>query len=355
MHKRTQEQIVELANRFPENPLLVPEDLAPSDPRLKVECVFNPGAFRFEGKVFLLVRVAERPQQTPGRVSLPVREDGQVKILEFDAADPELDTSDPREFKYRGEGLLSTMSHLRLFSSQDGIRFVDAGMSLFGKGDHEAFDIEDCRVSKMDDGQFVLAYTAVSKNGYGVGLRTTRDWKTFQHHGMVIPPANKDCAVFEERIGGKYVCLHRPSGVIVGGHYMWLSESPDLEHWGRHRCIARTRPGMWDSERIGCGTVPIRTDHGWLEIYHGCNEENRYCLGAMLLDLNDPSRVLARSEEPIMEPAEDYEKDGFLGQVVFSNGHLVDGDELTLYYGASDSVVCGARFSVRDILQSLQK
>lgn len=345
---------MDLAARFTQNPLLKPDDLVPSQRGLKVECLLNPGVFRFDGKIHLLVRVAERPEQQPGKVSFPVMENGAVKILEFNADDPDLNTSDPREFKYKGEGYLSTMSHLRLLSSDDRVVFSDTGLSLFGEGEHEAFGIEDGRVATMDDGLFVLTYTAVSKNGYGVGMRTTRDWKTFEHHGMVIAPANKDCAVFEEKVNGKYLCLNRPSGVIVGGHYMWLSESPDLAHWGNHRCIARTRPGLWDSERIGCGAAPIKTERGWLEIYHGCNEKKRYCLGAMLLDLHDPAVVLARSAEPIMEPLTDYEQNGFFGQVVFTNGHLVDGDTLTIYYGASDSVICGARFSIRRILDSMK-
>jgi len=343
------------AERFSQNPLLSPGQVTPSRPRLKVECLLNPGVFRMDGKTYLLVRVAERPEQVPGRVSFPVMESGEVRILEFDAADPDLDTTDPREFKYKGEGYLSTLSHLRLFSSDDGIRFSDTGLALFGEGEHEAFGIEDCRVATMDDGLFVLTYTAVSGNGYGVGLRTTRDWKTFMHHGMVISPANKDCAVFEEKVNGKYLCMNRPSGVIVGGHYIWLSESPDLAHWGNHRCIARTRPGMWDSERIGCGAAPVKTNAGWLQIYHGCGDSKRYCLGAMLLDLDDPSVVLARSAEPIMEPLADYEQNGFFGQVVFTNGHVVDGDSLTVYYGASDSVICGARFPIWRILDTIKR
>lgn len=342
-----------LANRFKQNPLLTPDSISPSHPGLKVECLLNPGVFRFNGKICLLVRVAERPAQRPGRVSFPVIENGQMQILDFDENDPDLDVSDPREFKYKGDGYLSTMSHLRLVNSEDGIHFADTGVSLFGEGDHEAFGIEDCRVATMDDGLFVLTYTAVSKNGYGVGLRTTRDWVNFDHHGMVISPANKDCAVFEEKIRDRYVCFNRPSGVIVGGHYMWLSESPDLRYWGNHRCIARSRAGMWDSDRIGCGAAPIRTEQGWLEIYHGCDEKKRYCLGAMLLDTDDPFQVLARSEVPVMEPREDYERNGFFGQVVFTNGHIADGDELTLYYGASDSVICGARFSIKEMLTSL--
>ena len=346
--------MADIAKRFENNPILRPVDIQPSLPELKIQCLLNPGVFRFEGKIWLLLRVAERPPQKPGKVSFPVLENGQTKILEFDANDPDLDTRDPREYKYKGVGYLSTLSHLRLVCSDDGVTFRDPGLPpLVGANDHESFGIEDCRVATLADGRYVLTYSAVSANGYGPGMRITKDWRTFEHYGMVISPSNKDCAVFEEQVGGEYICLHRPSGVIVGGHYIWLARSPDLRHWGQNVCIARTRPGMWDSARVGAGAAPIKTDRGWLVIYHGANEQHRYCLGAMLLDLKDPSKILARGAEPIMEPIAPYETTGFFGNVVFTNGHLVDGDTVTLYYGASDEVICGAKMSIKDILNTL--
>ena len=101
------------------------------------------------------------------------------------------------------------------------------------------------------------------------------------------------------------------------------------------------------------GAAPIKTSVGWLEIYHGANAEHRYCLGALLLDLGDPSIVLARSERPLMEPTAPYELKGFFGNVVFTNGHWVEGDTLHIYYGASDEVICGADFSIQEIINSL--
>jgi predicted GH43/DUF377 family glycosyl hydrolase len=200
---------------------------------------------------------------------------------------------------------------------------------------------------------YYLTFTEVSANGVGVGLRSTTDWQHIESHGMIFPPHNKDCAIFSEAIGGKYYALHRPSSPEIGGNYIWLAESPDLKHWGGHRCLARSRPGMWDSARVGAGAAPIRTSAGWLEIYHGADNHHRYCLGALLLDLKQPWKVLARSHEPIMEPIADYERTGFFGNVVFTNGHLVVDDKLTLYYGASDSVICGAHFSIAEILATL--
>ena len=322
---------------------------------MKVECLLNPGAFRFEGRTCLLLRVAERPEQKPGLTTVPVYSDtGELKILEFENSDPKLDRSDPRLLRHDGVAYLTTLSHLRFVASADGVRFKEDGRApLFGEGALETYGIEDCRVTQIDS-TYYLTFTGVSADGVGVGLRSTSNWQKIVSHGMVFPPHNKDCALFDRRIGNRYYALHRPSSPILGGNYIWLAESPDLAHWGNHRCLARSRPGQWDSARVGAGAAPIRTPEGWLAIYHGADHRNRYCLGALLLDLQQPWIVLARSREPLMEPIADYERTGFFGNVVFTNGHVVDGDGLTLYYGASDSVICGARFSLGEILESLK-
>ncbi|MDT3401934.1 glycoside hydrolase family 130 protein [Mucilaginibacter terrae] len=346
----------ELARRFPENPLLSPKDLKPSTEGLTIACLLNPGAFRFDGKTWLLVRVAERPEQSEIHVSFPVlTESGGIQIMEIALNDADLIATDARVVRYQGVDYLTTLSHLRLICSDDGINFHEPEdyPKLFGQGILQTFGIEDCRVTQLEQ-QFYLTFTAVSASGVGVGMRKTADWKNFTSHGMILPPHNKDCAIFEEKINGKYYMLHRPSSVDIGGNFIWIAESPDGVHWGNHQCIVRTRLGYWDSGRVGAGAAPIKTDEGWLEIYHGATKEHRYCLGAFLLDLNDPSKVIARSEEPIMEPVEPYETSGFFGHVVFTNGHVVDGDLLTIYYGAADEHVCGAHFSISEILASLK-
>lgn len=348
--------MADLARRFPRNPILRPADLRPSAPGMTVECLLNPGAFRFAGRTWLLLRVAERPEQTAGKTSLPVRDEaGGTRILEFQHDDPRLDLSDPRVLRFEGRHYLTTLSHLRLVSSGDGEVFNEepSRPPLVGEGELERYGIEDCRVTPIGD-EYFLTYTAVSADGVGVGMRSTRDWREFTAPRMILPPHNKDCALFPERIGGLHYALHRPSSVEIGGNYIWIAQSPDLRHWGGHRCLARTRPGAWDSARVGAGAAPIRTEEGWLEIYHGADERHRYCLGALLLDLAEPGKVLARSAAPIMEPAAEYETAGFLGNVVFTNGHVVQGDEITMYYGAADRVICGARLSVREILSTLR-
>jgi len=342
----------DLANRFPTNPILQPRDIASSEKSLQVICLLNPGVFRFKGKTWLLVRVAESITAKADFVFFPVMNAlGKLEIIEVSVNDPQLLITDARIMNYRGLDYLTTISHLRLLSSNDGIHFTEEEEypGLFGMGELERFGIEDCRVVELE-GTFYLTYTAVSASGVGVGLRTTRDWKNFSLPVMMLPPHNKDCALFAEKIGGKFFALHRPSSKEIGGNFIWLCDSLDGEHWGNHKCIIKTRPGMWDSARVGAGAAPIRTEKGWLAIYHGADDTQRYCLGAFLLDFDNPAIVLGRTIDPIMVPAEPYELSGFFGLVVFTNGHVIDGDKLTVYYGAADEFVCGAVFSIAGIL-----
>ncbi|TSD67357.1 glycosidase [Inquilinus sp. KBS0705] len=347
--------MTDIAKRFPQNPLLSPKHLKPTSEGLHIACLLNPGVFKFDGKIWLLVRVAERPEQSEVHVSFPIlTATGETQIMEIALDDADLIATDARVVRYKGIDYLTTLSHLRLLCSDDGIHFYepDGYPKLFGNGPLQTFGIEDCRVTFLE-GTYYLTFTAVSGSGVGVGMRTTVDWKVFQSHGIILPPHNKDVAIFEEKINGLYYALHRPSSVDIGGNYIWLSQSPDGIHWGNHKCIVKTREGMWDSGRVGGGAAPIKTEKGWLEIYHGATKEHRYCLGAVLLDLDDPSIVLARTADPIMEPTAPYEVTGFFGHVVFTNGHVLDGDTLTIYYGAADEHVCGATFSIKEILAAL--
>jgi beta-1,2-mannobiose phosphorylase / 1,2-beta-oligomannan phosphorylase len=344
---------MDIARRFQENPLLKPQDLQASSPTLSVICLLNPGVFARDGKTYLLVRVAESTAPQEGLLFIPMRmADGMLEVMELKLDDPDLINNDARIIKYKGLDYLTTISYLRLFSSTDGRNFKAEPLEIHGKGSLERYGIEDCRVSKIDK-TYHLTYTAVSDNGVAVGLQTTTDWLRFERHGLIFPPHNKDVAIFEEKINGKFYALHRPSSKEIGGNYIWLAESPDGLHWGNHQCLVKSRPGFWDSARVGAGAAPIKTAQGWLEIYHGANEQHRYCLGAVLLALDDPAKVIARTKEPIMEPSTPYEMSGFFGAVVFTNGHLVQDDELTIYYGAADEFICGATFSIEEILSKL--
>ena len=345
----------DIAKRFSQNPLLSPKDLKASSDGLQITCLLNPGVFTFQNKTWLLIRVAERPAQSDTVISFPVLTgNGETEIIEIQKDDPDLIATDARVINYKGVDYLTTLSHLRLVYSDDGINFYEPEgySSLVGEGMLQSFGIEDCRVAFLDN-KYWLTFTAVSGNGVGVGLRTTTDWKNFKAYGMMLPPHNKDCAIFEEKINGLYYCLHRPSSVDIGGNFIWIASSPDGIYWGNHQCIIKTRKSLWDSARVGAGAAPIKTEKGWLEIYHGANEQHQYCLGAFLMDINDPYKVIARTEIPIMVPTAAYETTGFFGNVVFTNGHIVNGDTVTIYYGASDEFVCGATFSIKEIFSLL--
>ncbi len=345
----------DLAKRFPQNPLLLPKDIAPSTAGLQVISLLNPGVFTFHDKTWLLVRVAESISQKEGVIYFPLlNATGNTEIIEVPLNDPDLIATDARVINYKGLDYLTTISHLRLLSSDDGIHFSEDTEypGLFGQGYLERFGIEDCRVAQIGD-TYYLTFTAVSDNGVGVGLWTTRDWRHFENKGIILSPHNKDCAIFEEKIRNMLYCLHRPSSKEIGGNYIWLAESGDGTQWGNHQCLIKTRPGMWDSARVGAGGAPVKTERGWLEIYHGANEAHQYCLGAFLMDLENPSKIIARTVDPIMAPAEPYELSGFFGYVVFTNGHILNGDQLTIYYGAADEFVCGATFSIKEILEKL--
>lgn len=348
---------MDIAKRSAQNPLLRPSDLKPCIQGMEISCLLNPGVFRKDGKTYLVLRVAERPRQNGEKISFPIyNEKGQIEVLSFDKSDPDLNLNDPRVIGYKGRDYLTTLSYLRIVCSDDDTHFAETEQMkpIFGEGFQESFGIEDCRVATMEDGYF-LTFTEVSPVAVGVGLIETQDFQSLKREGMIFPPHNKDCALFQEKIGDKYYAFHRPSSPELGGNYIWLAESPDRIHWGRHKCIATTRAGKWDSVRVGAGAAPIRTSEGWLEIYHGANEQNRYCLGALLLDLDDPSEVLARSEEPIMEPIAPYEQTGFFGNVVFTNGYyLPNEDTIRIFYGASDEVICRADFSIKEILNTLR-
>jgi beta-1,2-mannobiose phosphorylase / 1,2-beta-oligomannan phosphorylase len=348
--------MTDLARRFADNPIVSPEDVVPTRPGLYVLGVFNPAAFRFQGKTWLLMRVAEGVPAGSRGVSAPILAPDAphgMRVVEVADGDPDLVNDDPRVFIWRGRSYLTTISHLRLASYDErGTLHVEPGPALEGQGDLECYGVEDCRVSEID-GRYHLTYSAVSPDGCGVALASTADWQSFERNDMILAPPNKDCVLFPARIGGQYVALHRPVSEGLGGKFIWIARSPDLAHWGEHRCLVRTRPGAWDSVKVGAGAPPVRIAEGWLELYHGVTEDGAYRMGAVLLDAEDPLRILGRSRQPIMEPLADHERRGFFGNVVFGTGALVDGDELTLYYGAADQWVCAARFSVAEILAGL--
>lgn len=346
-----------MIKKFRNNPIFRPEDVLPSRPDFEVLGAFNPGATIYEGRPLLLVRVAERPRPKSGCVATAMVNlaSGEIEPLYISREDPDLAMSDPRVFSYRGKTYLTSISHFRVArSTGEGTFEIDQRPTYLPRSAYEAFGLEDARITRLGD-WYYLTYSAGSPMGILGGMSRTKDFSDFEPMGIVLAPDNKDIAIFPETIGGRYYAFHRPSHRHLGEPSIWLASSPNLLDWGHHEFLIGPRPGKWDGERVGCGAAPIRTEKGWLQFYHASDEKVRYCTGALLLDLKEPSKVLARSEEPFLVPDQDYECTGFMPNVVFHNGLTEDGNgEVTLYYGAADDKVCGATVSIVDVLASLR-
>ncbi len=390
---------LQVAHRLKANPLLSPEDFTPSQPGFEVISTINPGVAQVGDETVLLVRVAERPSADgelppdapmvdlsgpdPRLVPMPSglhreqligmayfdcdREPPQV-VIGFVPRDlPGLDLSDPRTIRYRNAAggftpgqdeftdYLSHISHLRVARSPDGVHFtLDPDVEIHPMDSMEEYGVEDPRITEID-GVFHITYVAVSRLGITTARMTTTDFRTFERQGTMLYPDQKDVILFPEKVGGKYLAFTRPMpgsfGRVLG---LWIAESEDLIHWGRHRPVAGPRHRLWDEMRIGASLVPIRTDEGWLELYHGADRMNRYGMGALLLDAGDPTKVLARSTRPLMVPEHPYEHDGFLHDVVFPSGHIDLGDgHIRVYYGAADTTLCAADMALDDVFASL--
>ncbi|MDU4694758.1 MULTISPECIES: glycoside hydrolase family 130 protein [Paenibacillus] len=347
------------------NPLITPKDVKPSFPDWEVLGVFNAGVAEYQGEVILLLRVAECPRQNdPRHVLVPVLDvkvpnsvsEPAVQIEKVDKDDPNLDFSDPRVIRDREGGTvyLTTISHFRVARSQDGLTFtVEEKPSIWPTDPLERWGIEDPRITRLGD-RYHIAYSAVSEKGVAVGRLTTADFASFRREGLILAPTNKDVALFPAEIDGKYYMLHRPVPEGIGQPEIWLAESPDLEHWGNHRFLMGLREGKWDGARIGAGCVPIQTEAGWLILYHGADRSHRYCMGAALLDLQDPGRILARMEEPLIVPEAEYETSGFFHSVIFACGAVLRGEQVMMYYGASDDSIACASFRLPQLLEALK-
>jgi predicted GH43/DUF377 family glycosyl hydrolase len=248
-------------------------------------------------------------------------------------------------------------SFFALARSDDGLHFeVEDEPVLFPAKEgpfevHESQGIEDPRATFLDDTYYVM-YTAASGYGPRIALAKTDDFHTFERIAVVSEPGNKDGVLFPEKINGQYVRLDRPIGQGIGS--IWISYSNDLYSWGRSKVLISPRGGYWDSYRIGASAPPIRTEKGWLEIYHGVKMTSGgpiYRTGAVLLDLEDPSQVICRCSVPLLSPRENYERIGDVGNVVFACGAIVEPNgEIKMYYGAADTSLCVATAKLEELL-----
>lgn len=348
--------------------LLRPADVKPSQRDVEVIGVFNPAVAMIGDTTVMLARVAERPiARRRGWTALPrwnVSVDAPSTIAVDWFGDQELSPVDARVVRIdKTRGLrLTSISHLQIFRSVDAKLWETVSLvlpeSILPETIWEEFGIEDPRITKIDD-VFWITYVAVSRWGAATALMSSVDLITFKRHGIIFASENKDVVLFPEQIAGKYVALHRPN---PNSHFsppqIWLARSPDLLHWGSHEMMVGGS-SHWEGDRVGAGTPPILCDEGFLTLYHGSATSEtvgtvgQYCAGALLLDRDQPSRVLARSRDPIMRPMADFETCGFVPNVIFPTALLDRGDDLQVFYGAADTCVAVTQFSKRSVLDSL--
>ena len=243
-----------------------------------------------------------------------------------------------------------------LAASDDGVHFTVEPtpiMAPIADGpDHayESLGIRDPRITPVD-GTYYITYMAEGEHGLRQGLAKTDDFKRIERIGYISQVDVKSGALFPQKIDDQYVVLSRPDA----GNSIWLSRSPDLTFWGGHTVVMTPRGGYWDANRIGTAAPPIRVDAGWLLIYYGAKSTSAgplVRLGAAVLDATDPSKVIARSNIPILAPREKFERIGDVPNVVFSCGAILEGNELVVYYGASDSCICRGTAQLKNVLNA---
>jgi beta-1,2-mannobiose phosphorylase / 1,2-beta-oligomannan phosphorylase len=304
----------DLFRRHPGNPIL-----AACDWPYPVNAVFNPAAAALDGQTVLLARVEDR----------------------------------------RG------ISHLTVARSSDGVDgWTIEPEPLLAPGDgiaSEQWGFEDPRVVWVDElERFVITCTAYGPSGPAVYLATTEDFTSVERRGIIRHPDDKNAALLPHRIDGKWILLHRPKTEFGGSHgEILLSRSPDLHSWSSPEQVLQPRDGAWwDSTRIGIGPPPLRTEHGWLLLYHGVKETvsgQLYRVGLALLDLDEPTCVLRRLPTWILGPVAPYERSGDVPNVVFPCGLVHDeaAGDVRLYYGAADSSICLATARLDRLLHAM--
>lgn len=238
------------------------------------------------------------------------------------------------------------ISRLGYAVSKDGINFMRLDKPVLSNDVvQELRGCEDPRIVKIED-TFYMMYTGFGdrfKDDYRICLATSKNLIDWQRHGVVLDEPNKDASLLPEKIDGKYVMFHRRYPDI------WLAFSDDLKNWYDHTSIIKPIEGTWESARVGIAGPPIKTKNGWFLIYHAADDKNIYRLGAALLDLNDPKKVLARQSETILEPELDWEINGYIPNVVFSCGQAVKDEKIYVYYGGADTVIGVAMLDIKDI------
>lgn len=286
------------------------------EPKGKIGAIFNCGAIEYQGYVYLLLRVVKK---------------GYTK-------------------KKDGHGYDNYISEIWLAKSKDGKNFTLSDEPVI-KPD-KPYDIKGCedpRITKLND-EYFITYTALSEPAFSgkggrIGLASTKDFQTVTKHGIIGPDVNdKDAVIFPEKINGKIGVLHRIEPdiqIVYFDNVEQVKRNHDSKFWEQYineldKYVVLSKKYWWESLKIGAGVPPIKTKEGWLLIYHGVDKNRIYRVGAALLDLDNPQKVIARSSEPISGPEPEYKEIYDVPNVKFPQGVIIKGEELYIYSGLND-------------------
>jgi predicted GH43/DUF377 family glycosyl hydrolase len=331
--------------KFEGNPILSP--LEQNEWESLVTC--NPGVYYDNGIFYMLYRAAGNDVQHVIHLGFATSNDGIhfTRMSDKPAFSPGINApdsgcvEDPRIVKF-GDEYYITYAY-RPFPPGQYWRFG-----------HDEILLPDCGID---------APMATRCNIGNTGLAVTTDFSSFRRLGRITSPVldDRDVILFPEKICGKYVMLHRPkqyAGEKYGVEFpsIWMKFSDDLLDWENKesRLLLTGRKNSWE-EKVGGSTPPLRTDKGWLVLYHGVEHggQGYYRVGALLLDLKNPLRIIAKTQEPVLEPEFEYETNGYYNGCVFPTGNVIIDDTLYVYYGGADKYVCLATCSVSELLSFL--
>jgi len=304
----------DIVQRFHNNPILTTDDVP-----YPVATVHNAGAVKHNGRYILLFRSHRRNGRSI--IGLAQSDDGFT-------------------FRVRPEPFLEP--------ARDGV-FAE----------YEEFGVEDCRICPIGAmgvspaGGYLLTYSAYSRHGVRIALAGTKDFQQVDRIALITQADNRNVVIFPEKFDGRYVRLDRPHSEISPWS-IWISYSPDLVHWGDSKCVCKPMPYHWDEMKIGPGATPIKTDRGWLHIYHGVfatMDGAVYRLGVALHDLHDPSKIIGVSDEWILQPQDPWEVTGYVHNVVFTCGAIPEDDgTVKIYWGGADTVMCAGTAKIDDLV-----
>jgi len=267
--------------------------------------------------------------------------------------------------KYGGKYIMLFRSHLHngrsiigKAESDDGFNFqVEPAPFMIPSDEpefqeYEEYGVEDPRITFIDD-EYLITYSAYSKNGVRIGLAKTADFQKIERVGLITQADYRNVVIFPEKFNGLYARLDRPHSEISPWS-IWISYSPDLIYWGKSKLIMKPVQYHWDEMKIGPGAPPIKTGRGWLSIYHGVfptMDGSVYRLGVALHDLKDPAKIIGVGDNWILQPEEVYEITGYVHNVVFSCAAVPEDDgTLKLYWGGADKVMCAGTANIEELV-----